>query len=183
MHLPSLQKCVLTGGLGFCAASLLVFGTVAFAERWMYANLGLIGSYLIWTVLFVASSALVFNSLVADPWRGSRFCFLFNAAFIVYAAAWCGAYFILRGAKGEWLGSLLGTLLMAAVFAAGFKKLSRLPFLATLLFLTHSLGYFPGSALHSNIGGPTGMLLWGVSYGLFFGAGIGALLYFVQETD
>src|SRR3712207_8665090 len=37
----------------FCAASLCVFATVAFAERWMYARLGLYGAYLAWTALFI----------------------------------------------------------------------------------------------------------------------------------
>ena len=183
MSSPSLQKCLLVGSFGFCAASLLVFSTVAFGERWMYQNLGLPLSYLVWTLLFIASSALVFNSLVNIPLRGARFYLLFSAAFIAYAAAWCGAYFVLRGVKGEWLGSLAGTVLMAAVFAAGLRKISLLPVLATLLFITHSAGYFLGSVLHSTIGGPTGMILWGVSYGLLFGAGIGALLYFAQKSE
>src|SRR5687767_11941544 len=132
---PSLQKCLLLGSFGFCASSLLVFGTVAFAERWMYASLGLPLSYVAWTLLFIVSSALVFNSLVASPLHGSRFYLLFALAFVAYAMAWCGAYFLLREASGEWLGSLLGAMVMAAVLAAGFKKMGQLPFLATLLFL------------------------------------------------
>ena len=179
---PSLQKCLLIGSLGFCAASLLVFGTVAFGERWMYENLGLPGSYTVWTLLFIGSSASLFNRLVVTSLRGTRFFLLFSAAFIAYAAAWCAAYFVLRDARGEWLGSLLGAIAMAAVFAGGFQRFKQLPLLVALLFVGHSVGYFLGSVLHSNIAAPMGMLLWGASYGLFFGAGIGALLYFVQEV-
>jgi len=32
---PSLGRSLLIGGSGFCLASLCVFATVAFAERWM----------------------------------------------------------------------------------------------------------------------------------------------------
>lgn len=177
---PALSRCVAVGGLGFGAVSFLVFSTVAFGERWLYASLGLSGSYVVWTLLFIGLSALLFNSLTITPWRGQRFCGLFAAAFVAYAAAWCAAYFVLRDARGEWLGSLFGTFAMAAVFALLFHKLGRLPLLATLLFVAHSIGYFLGSILHSNIGGPSGMLLWGISYGLFFGAGIGAFLHFLQ---
>ena len=49
----SLTRSALLGGLGFGLASLLVFATVAFGERWMYTHLGLWGAYLAWTVLFI----------------------------------------------------------------------------------------------------------------------------------
>jgi hypothetical protein len=34
--------------------SLFVFATVAFAEGWMYRHLTVVGSYLVWTILFIA---------------------------------------------------------------------------------------------------------------------------------
>ena len=34
--IPSLGRSMLIGSFGFCLASLCVFATVAFAERWMY---------------------------------------------------------------------------------------------------------------------------------------------------
>jgi hypothetical protein len=49
-----------------------------------------------------------------------------------------------------------------------------------LLFIANSAGYFLGSAINEYVGGPSGMLLWGVVYGLFLGAGIGALLSLLQ---
>ena len=181
--LPSLKKCLIVGSCGFCASSLLVFGTVALGERWMYAHLGLAFSYAIWTLLFVLSSASVFNSLIVGPLRGARFCLLFAGAFISYAVAWCAAYFVLRGAMGEWCGSLLGAILMAAVFAVGFGKTRHLMQFSLLLFVFHSLGYFLGSLSNNALGGQSGMLSWGVFYGLFFGAGIGALLHKTQNKS
>jgi hypothetical protein len=178
---PSFKRCILTGSLGFCASSLLVFGTVAFGERWMYANLGVSFSYATWTLLFVLSGALVFNSLVSGALRGTRFCLLFAAAFMAYAAGWCVAYFLLGGAPGEWCGSLLGALLMAAVFAAGFRTMRLVWLLTAMLLVANSLGYFIGSALNSYVGGKVGMIMWGMSYGLFLGAGIGTALHFLQK--
>jgi hypothetical protein len=67
--LPSLQRSIATGAIGFGIVSLCVFATVAFAERWMYQNLGLLGSYLTWTVLFILLSGAVFGSLVVERRR------------------------------------------------------------------------------------------------------------------
>jgi hypothetical protein len=177
----SLSGYLLRGGLGFGAVSLLVFATVAFGELWLYATFRPAGAYVFWTLLFIGLSARVFNSLIVNALRGPRFYALFSLAFLIYALAWCLAYFWLRDARGEWLGSLLGTFAMSAVFALGFRKPPLLPRIATLLFVSHSVGYFIGSNLYSTLGGPAGMLLWGVNYGLFFGAGIGALLYLAQK--
>jgi hypothetical protein len=178
---PSLAKSIATGAIGFGLVSLCVFATVAFAERWMYQTLGLLGAYLTWTVLFILLSGAVFGSLVVGRWRLPKFYFLFGLAFFAYAAGWVIAYFTLRNTAGEWLGSLAGSVLMAAVFAAGFGRLGWLGKLSAVLFVSNSLGYFLGSALNNSLGGRPGMLLWGVAYGLFFGAGIGAALHLVQQ--
>lgn len=147
----------------------------------MYAHLGLSLSYLLWTLLFVLSGSLVFNSLVSRALRGPRFYALFGGAFMAYAAGWCGSYFMLRTQAGEWLGSLSGSILMAIIFAWGFNKLAETLRFALLLFVANSCGYFLGSALHQTIGGQSGMILWGISYGLCLGAGIGAVMHFSQR--
>ena len=99
--IPSLARSIVTGAIGFCLVSLAVFATVAFAERWMYQNLGLWGAYLTWTVLFIVLSGAVFGSLVVGRWRLPKFYLLFGLAFFAYAAAWIIAYFILRNTAGE----------------------------------------------------------------------------------
>ena len=179
--LSSLSRSIATGAIGFGLVSLCVFATVAFAERWMYQNLGLWGAYLTWTVLFVVLSGAVFGSLVVVRWRLPKFFLLFGFAFFAYAVAWVIAYFILRSTAGELFGSLAGSVLMAIVFAAGFGSLRSIVKLSAVLFVSNCLGYFLGSALNNSFGGQTGMLLWGVAYGLFFGAGIGAALHLVQQ--
>jgi hypothetical protein len=71
---------------------------------------------------------------------------------------------------------------MALVFAAGFGALRSIVKLSAVLFVANSLGYFLGSALYNYLGGTSGMLLWGAVYGLFLGAGIGAVLQLAQRA-
>ncbi len=179
-NIPSLQRSLLIAGLGFGLASLCVFATVAFAERWMYTQLGLWGAYLVWTVLFILLGGGVLGSLVVGRWRLPKFYLLFGLAFFVYAVGWTGAYFALRGTVGEWVGSLVGSLLMGTVFAVGFGVTRSALTLSAVLFVANSIGYFLGSALNDAIGGPVGMLLWGTAYGVFLGAGLGAVLHLAQ---
>jgi hypothetical protein len=170
-----------TGAIGFSIVSLLVFATVAFGEQWMYRNFGMLGAYLSWTAIFILLGGAVLGSLVVDGWRLPKFYLLYGLAFFVYAIGWISAYFSLRGSTGEWAGSLAGSILMAIVFAAGFKKGRSILKFSLILFVANSIGYFLGSALNNSLGGPNGMLLWGVVYGLFLGAGIGAVLHFSQR--
>lgn len=178
---PRLGRSLLAGSAGFGLVSLCVFATVAFAERWMYARLGLWGAYLAWTALFILLGGGVLGTLARGRWRLPRFYLLFGAAFFAYAAGWVAAYFLLRGAAGEWVGSLAGSLLMGAVFALGFGAARKTLVLSAVLFVANSAGYFLGSALNEAVGGSAGMLLWGVAYGLGLGAGLGATLHVAQS--
>lgn len=177
---PSLQRSLLVGGLGFCLVSLCVFATVAFAERWMYTQLGLIGAYLAWTALFILLGGAVLGSLVVGYWRLPKFYLLFGAAFFAYAVGWVVGYFFVRGTAGEWVGSLVGSVLMAFILALGFRVLRLALKLSVILFAANSVGYFLGSALNDTFRGNAGMLLWGAVFGLCLGAGLGAVLHFAQ---
>src|SRR5689334_10024705 len=179
--LPSLAKSIVTGAIGFGVVSLCVFATVAFGERWMYQNLGLFGSYIAWIVLFILLSGAVFGSLVVGRWRLPQFYFLWTVAFFVYAAAWMVAYFSLGRTTGELVGALAGSIFMSLVLATGFRTLGSAVKLSAVLFVSNSLGYFLGAALFDSLSEPAGMLLFGVVYGLFFGAGIGGALRLLQN--
>ncbi len=181
--LPSLSRAVVIGGVGFGIASLCVFATVAFGERWMYTQLGVLGAYHVWTVLFILLGGAVLGSLVVGRWRLPKFYLLYGIAFLAYAVGWVGAYFTLKGTTGEWVGSVAGSVLMALVFAAGFGAMRSVVKLSVILFIANSLGYFAGSALNDYVGGKGGMLLWGISYGLCLGAGIGAVLRVGQQKS
>jgi hypothetical protein len=178
--LPSLSRSLVTGGLGFSVVSLCVFATVAFGERWLYTHVGILGAYVVWTVLFILLGGAVFGSLVVGRWRLPKFYLLYGLAFFAYAVGWVGAYFTLRGTAGEWVGSFVGSVLMAVVFAVGFGAIRSVIKLSVILFVANSLGYFAGSALNDYVGGQVGMLLWGIVYGLCLGAGIGAVLHLAQ---
>jgi hypothetical protein len=178
---PSLGKSLLIGSVGFCLASLVVFATVAFAERWMYRNLGLLGAYLVWTVLFMLLGGALLSPLVIGPGRWWRFQLLFGTAFLLYAVGWTGAYFTLRGAAGEWVGSLAGAVLMAAVIASAFGAIKMFLTLTAAIFVANSAGYFLGALFSYSIAGKTGMMLWGTLYGLCLGAGIGMSLFLAQK--
>jgi hypothetical protein len=181
--LPSLAKSIVTGTIGFGLVSLCVFATVAFGERWLYQNLGLFGAYITWIVLFIVLSGAVFGSLVVvDRWRLPKFYLLWAVAFFAYAAAWMIAYFTVGRAVGELVGALAGSIFMALVIATGFRTLGSLVKLSAVLFVSNALGYFLGAALFDVLSEPTGMLLFGVVYGVFFGAGIGAALQLAQPS-
>ena len=183
MSKPNLARSIVIGGVGFGLVSLCVFATVAFGERWMYRNLGIFGAYLAWTIMFILLGGAVLGSLVTGRWRLPKFYLLYGLAFFVYAVNWTAAYFMLRGMAGEWVGSLAGSVLMALVFAAGFERLGAMLKFSAILFIANSIGYFLGSALNDSLRGSNGMLLWGVAYGLFLGAGIGAVLHYAQVEE
>lgn len=178
--IPSLGRSITIGSFGFCLASLCVFATVAFAERWMYRNLGLSGAYVVWTVLFIFLGGALLSPLVIGPDRFWRFQLVFGTAFLLYAVGWVASYFTLRGVAGEWAGSLIGSILMALAIALAFGVMNTFFAQAAVLFIANSAGYFLGDLLNYSIRGKTGMLLWGVLYGLCLGAGLGLSLYLAQ---
>jgi hypothetical protein len=178
--IPSLGRSLLIGSFGFCFASLCVFATVAFAERWMYRSLGLSGAYAVWTVLFIFLGGALLSPIVIGPGRLWRFQFVFGMAFLLYAVGWVGSYFTLRGVAGEWAGSLVGSILMALVIAQAFGVMKTFFAQAASLFIANSAGYFLGDLLNNSIRGRTGMLLWGLLYGLCLGAGLGLSIFLAQ---
>lgn len=179
---PSLGRSAIMGGVGFGVASLCVFATVAFAERWMYTNLGGGGAYAAWTALFILLGGAALGLLVEGRWGLPKFYLLFGAAFFAYAVGWVGSYFLLGGRAGEWVGGVSGSLLMALVLAAGFGATRAWWKLAASIFAGHAVGYFAGSALNDAMGGRVGMLAWGAAYGLCLGAGLGAALHLAQDA-
>ena len=178
--LPSINFSLAVGSIGFSAASLAVFATVALGERWLYAHLGLNGAYVFWTLLFILLGGSVFRPILVTRWRLPKFYLLFGAAFFAYAVGWTASYFLVRDPAGEWVGSLIGSFLLTAVLLMGFGRLRFVLKMGLVVFVLNSLGYFLGSALNDFFGGRPGMLLWGVVYGLFLGAGISFVLHSSQ---
>ncbi len=177
---PSLLESAVGGGLGFCLVSAVVFGTVAFAEKWLYTHAGLWGTYLIWTLLFIGGGGVVFNRLITAPGCPLRFYAVFALSFLLYAAAWTAAYFALKGVLGEWVGVVAGALVMAWFFCGAFGCLEMWLRVGAVLLGGNIAGYFIGRLAWAGIGGKAGMLSWGILYGLAVGAGIGSALHICQ---
>ena len=148
----------------------------------MYVRLSVLGAYVVWTLAFILLGGFVLGSVVEGRWRLPRFYVLWGIAFFAYAAGWVCAYFLIRGHGGEWVGSLVGSVLMTTVFALGFRAPRLIPKLWLLLFIANSAGYFLGSLVNDSVGGHPGMLLWGLIYGLLLGSGISALLHLLQSS-
>ena len=133
--------------------------------------------------MFILLSGAVFGSLVTVRWQLPKFYLLWALAFFAYAGAWMIGYFSLGRASGELLGAVVGSILMAVVLAIGFRALGSIAKLAAAILVGNLFGYYLGAALFDNLSAPTGMLLFGVVYGVFFGAGIGGALQLAQRSQ
>ena len=184
----TLSRSVRLGTIGFFVASLIVFGTVAFGERWMYRNLGAYGSYTGWTVLFILTGAAALKPLRFPNVSRAAFYVTFGVAFLLYAVGWSAAYFLLGGGAvlfgglSEWAASLAGSILMGLTIAIGLGAVSVAPRLIAILFVANSAGYFLGGAVFYKMHSRTGMVAWGAIFGLFLGAGLGATLFIAQDS-
>ena len=164
------------GALGFALVSTLVFSTVAFGERWMYQNLTIAGAYVVWTVLFLVVSPLAFLPLVRMSPNRRMFPVWFNTAFLSYCALWCAGWFLSPNTLGELVGCTAGSIALAGVLVLRGYVRKPLGTAGLMLAVCNLLGYFAGGFLNARIGGPVGMLTWGVLFGAGTGAGIGAIL-------
>ena len=93
------------------------------------------------------------------------------------------AYFTFKLGAGEWLGSLVGSVAMATVFAVAFRVARKTLVFSAVLFVTNSAGYFLGSFPYYSWGRPAGLALWGAVYGACLGAGLGSVLYLAQSKQ
>jgi hypothetical protein len=177
------HKSIVIGAAGFGLASLCVFATVAFAERWMYRTLTPTGAYLAWIALFILLGGTALGWVVEGRWRLPWFYLLFAIAFFAYAVGWIGAYFTLHGSVGELVGSLVGSILMALAFTLAFDAVKSFVKVSLILFIANSSGYFLGSFFNNLLAGPGGMLLWGILFGLFLGAGLALVLDLCQTRE
>jgi hypothetical protein len=182
-RIVSVAQHIWSGALRFGIASTAVFATVAFAERWMFGNLGVWGAYAAWISLFIILGGSLLRPLAPQSASGLKFHLIFAAAFLAYAMGWVGCYFTLRGVAGEAAGTLAGALLMGLVLATAFDALRSLPTLLFFLFAANCAGYFGGRALFFSIRGAAGMLLFGIVYGLVFGTGLGIALHKLRDRS
>jgi len=195
---PCLGTSLWRGIVGFTALSIAGFLPWAIFGRWFYRNVGEAGLYILCAVVFIGLSGPLMHRLIIGPGSLSRFWKLFGLTFAAYAVLWIVGWMTLRGHPGSLAGLLAGTAAMGWMLARAFNAPDATFKVIAVLFVLNSLGYFIGGWVE---GGVTGIkelmlfgtpvpkithmrmakLLWGVCYGIGFGAGLGWAFHLCQS--
>lgn len=171
------------GVIGFGAASLAVFGSWAFLGKWFYGTLGEAGAYIVWLVMYLGLGCESMKGLIPGNNQRLRFFKIFSSSFAAYALLWIVVWMSFRNATGEWLAAVFGSLGMAMLICSAFKNFKEWQRVWIVLAISNTTGYFIGSWLHARMPMPWGAVAWGVSYGFFFGGGIGPAFWFARTRN
>ena len=182
-HPPTLGESLLRGVLGFTVVSVAGFSPWPIIGQWFHA-VGEVGLYVACTTVFIGLSGICLHRLIIGPGSLSRFYRLFSVAFVAYAVAWVAMWMWLRGDEGSIGGLLAGTAIMGGILAFAFAAQRAVLKIIVALFALNTLGYYVGGWVEGKLAIDhrlAGMMLWGVCYGLGFGAGLGVAFYLCQE--
>lgn len=191
-EVPSLGLSMRRGIIGFTVVSVAGFAPWALFGRWFYKNIGEVGLYIVCAALFVGLAGLLMHRLIIGPGSLSRFYKVFAVSFTAYSAGWIGGWVALRGHSGSVVGLLVGTAVMGWMLARAFDAMPMVWQVIGVLFVLNALGYFIGGVVEGagiQLNGTTlsrsaqvtiAKLLWGVCYGIGFGAGLGVSFYLCQ---
>ena len=180
--LPTLGASVVRGVIGFTLLSIAGFAPWPILDLWFRHGTEM-QLYILCTAIFIGLSAPLLHRLIIGPGSLLRFYKLFAIAFIAYAAAWVVFWIWLRGREGEIAGLLGGAIAMGAILAFAFGAQRSVVKIIAALFVLNAAGYFLGGwfegklAIHHRL---AAMLLWGVCYGIGFGAGLGLAFHICQ---
>jgi hypothetical protein len=195
--IPSLAASVVRGIVGFTLVSVAGFAPWAVWGRMLYGLLGEAGLYAVCAIVFIGLSGPLLHRLIIGTGSLVRFYNLFSIAFAAYAVAWIAGWMALRGHPGSIAGLLAGNVAMGWILATAFDARGSALKVMAALFLLNTAGYFAGGWIEGAITGTkdltlpgltrgasltTAKLLWGVCYGVGFGAGLGLAFYFCQEA-
>ena len=181
--IPTLATSVGGGILGFTFVSVAGFLPWPILDhfRGVFGEMHL---YIACTAIFIGLSGVCLHRLIVGPGSLSRFYKLFSLAFIAYAAVWVTLWVTLRGDAGSIGGLLGGTAAMGAILALAFDAPRAMPKVITALFLLNTFGYYAGGYIEGKLiidHRLAAMLLWGLCYGIGFGAGLGVAFYLCQQ--
>lgn len=181
--IPAARDSVMRGMTGFTIVSVAAFAPWAVFGKWFYGHLGEAGMYAVCALVFIGLSAPLLHRLIMGPGSLSRFYKLFSISFAAYSAAWITGWMTLRGHPGSIAGLLAGTAVMGGMLAAAFGAKRETLKIIAVLFVLNTIGYFAGGELEAafigehNVGAK---LLWGVTYGMGLGAGLGWAFFICQ---
>lgn len=173
---------ILAGIWRFTLVSVAGFAPWIVAGGWFYRTVGEAGLYAACLLAILLAALLLLPGLLSGPQRVRRCAAFFFPAFTAYAVVWCGCWFALGGRTGEWAGALAGGAAFTCISAWILGRPPSLLLALVVVITTQVLGYFGGDAAMKAIAaggrpGMSGMLAWGVCYGIGFGAGLGWLIH------
>lgn len=196
-EIPSLRRSLWRGVAGFTILSVAGFVPWAIFGRWFYRNVGEAGLYGVCALVFIGLSGPLLHRLILGPGSLSRFYKLFAVTFASYSILWIIGWMALRGHPGSLTGLFAGAAAMGWMLARAFDARAATFKVIAMLFVLSSLGYFIGGWVEGGVMGlkdpmpfgvavsrkvqmRTAMLLWGVCYGIGFGAGLGLAFHLCQ---
>ncbi|HEX8296613.1 MAG TPA: hypothetical protein VF593_09955 [Chthoniobacteraceae bacterium] len=198
-RVPSLAESIWRGVLGFTLLSVAGFVPWALSGRWFYRAIGEAGLYAVCALVFIGLSGPLLHRLMIGPGSLSRFYRLFAIAFTAYSVLWIAGWMAFGGHLGSIVGLGLGTAAMAFILVTAFGSGREWLKVFAALFILNTLGYFVGGWVEGAVAASaewrfgdvvvtrktlrtTAHLLWGVFYGLGFGAGLGLAFHFCQTN-
>jgi hypothetical protein len=186
---------ILNGAWRFALVSVLAFGFWALESKILPRNFGEAWTFAGCLLFFVLFTEIFMVKLVREPDARRKFNRSFLPAFIIYAIVWSAFWFALHSRAGEWLGSALGCAAFAAILGRQLGAKSGYAQVIIFLIATHAAGYFLGGKVFYMARNPPDFLaswpkqdiwmlakfMWGLCYGLGFGAGIGYAFHIFQR--
>jgi len=196
-EIPCLGTSLQRGIFGFTLLSVAGFAPWAVMGRWFYRHIGEAGLYAVCALVFIGLSGPLMHRLIIGPGSLSRFYKLFGITFAANSVLWIAGWMALRGHPGSVAGLFAGTAAMGWMLARAFDAKGATLKVIAALFVLNSLGYFVGGwieaavaeikqfSLFGNVLGKSAQMmlaksLWGVCYGLGFGAGLGFAFHACQ---
>ena len=180
--LPTCAASVVRGIVGFTLLSIAGFLPWPILDLWFRRGTET-QLYISCIAIFIGLSGPLLHRLIIGPGSLARFYKLFALAFVAYAAVWIRFWVWLRGPEGEIAGVLGGAAAMGAVLAFAFDAQRSLLKIIVALAVPSALGYFAGGWFEGKLAIDhrlVAMLLWGVCYGIGFGAGLGLSFHICQ---
>ena len=181
-RVPSLSASVWRGVFGFTLVSVAGFAPWPIIDRW-FPWMGETGLYVASTAVFIGLSGPLLHRLIIGPGSLPRFYKLFTLAFIAYVIVWAAFWMGLRSDMGEIAGLLGGTAAMGAILAFAFDARRSVVKIIAALFVPNTLGYLAGGWVEGKLAIDhrlAAIVLWGICYGVGFGAGLGVAFHFCQ---